>query len=93
MFYLFTEQAVTYYAPTEVRKTPITLFRAREFHSVKMLPDELSEILQDPTWGWNKFSPDPVEVHFVPGNHETMMTNPHVQVLAERLGVSLDQII
>ncbi|MBC6481288.1 MAG: hypothetical protein GDA56_29520 [Hormoscilla sp. GM7CHS1pb] len=58
-----------------------------------MLPDELSEILQDPTWGWNKFSPDPVEVHFVPGNHETMMTNPHVQVLAERLLVSLDQII
>ncbi|HEX2242874.1 MAG TPA: hypothetical protein VHK27_06405, partial [Gammaproteobacteria bacterium] len=41
-------------------------------------------------WGWDQFSEGPVEVHVVPGDHLTMMTEPHVQVLAERLKACLN---
>ncbi|MEJ6479893.1 amino acid adenylation domain-containing protein [Nostoc punctiforme UO1] len=85
--------AVVNYVPKEIYPTKITLFRAKE-NVVKV--DEsnsevLSEILQDLHWGWSKFSAEPVNVHFVPGNHVTMMNLPHVQVLAEKLKACIEQ--
>jgi amino acid adenylation domain-containing protein len=72
------------YVPQQVYPTRITLLRASE-----ALVEESSEFnsktLEDSTWGWSKFSSEPVDLCFVPGNHITMMTQPHVQVLAERL--------
>ena len=44
-----------------------------------------NETAIDPTLGWSELSPKAVEVHYLPGNHYTMFTSPHVQVLAERL--------
>ncbi|KYC41483.1 hypothetical protein WA1_15580, partial [Scytonema hofmannii PCC 7110] len=78
----------TVYLPQQVNPVPITLFRASESISqdLSVLP---SEILQDLSWGWSKFSSKPVDIHFVPGNHVSMMTQPHVQVLAERLSLCL----
>ncbi|MBP5971508.1 amino acid adenylation domain-containing protein [Brasilonema sp. CT11] len=79
------------YMPKKVYPTQITLLRASEI-SVKEPTSRLpSGILQDSAWGWNKFSAQPVDVHFVPGNHVTMMTQPHVQVLAEQLKASIHQ--
>ncbi|MGA9380778.1 MAG: amino acid adenylation domain-containing protein, partial [Phormidium sp.] len=71
------------YAPDRTLPVPITLFRATE---VEFSDSEISqsEVLQDSAWGWNAFSSKPVDVHFVPGNHFTMMTLPHVQVLAAK---------
>lgn len=46
----------------------------------------------DPTLGWGQLSTHPVEVRLVPGDHYSMLAEPHVQVLAGQLRVYLDQI-
>nr|AAF17281.1 NosD [Nostoc sp. GSV224] len=93
MVQLLKANAVVNYVPQEIYPTKITLLRAKE-NIVKV--DEsngevLSDILQDLHWGWRKFSAEPVDVHFVPGNHVTMMNLPHVQVLAEQLKACIEQ--
>ena len=85
--------SLIYYEPKEIYPTRISLFRTSESQSDPTIIDNSSEIGSDETWGWNQFSSEPVETHFVPGNHWTMLANPHVRILAERLLVSLDQII
>jgi amino acid adenylation domain-containing protein len=47
--------------------------------------------LNDHTFGWSEFSAEPIEVIFVPGYHETLMLEPYVQTLAERLRWCLDR--
>jgi thioesterase domain-containing protein len=42
-------------------------------------------------WGWDQFSEEPVEIHTVLGSHRTMMTEPYVRVLAERLKAYLNE--
>ncbi|WP_193196875.1 non-ribosomal peptide synthetase [Nostoc sp. MG11] len=79
------------YVPQHIYPDQITLLRASEplgENYVRKLPDEM---LQDSTLGWNEFSGEPVNVDFLPGNHVTMMAEPHVQVLAERLKVFIQQ--
>ena len=44
-----------------------------------------------PDLGWSKFVGNELKVYNVPGNHLTMMTEPHVQALAERLRFCLEQ--
>jgi thioesterase domain-containing protein len=44
-----------------------------------------SGIRSNPTLGWNALSSKPVEVHEIPGDHDTMTSEPHVRSLAERL--------
>ena len=68
------------YMPQQTVPIPITLLWAEE---------ERKEVHliwgSDPTRGWRHYSEGPVEVIFVSGNHTTMMAQPHVQLLAERL--------
>jgi thioesterase domain-containing protein len=45
----------------------------------------------DPANGWSALSPQPVEVYRVPGTHATMVSEPHVSTLAERLRICLSQ--
>lgn len=79
------------YVPQQVYPTRIALLRSSEA-SVEDSASELpSEILHDAVWGWGEFSAEPVDIHFVPGNHITMMTQPHVQVLAERLRACIQE--
>ena len=73
------------YLPQQVYSTRIALLRASEASVEEPSSKFPSEILQDTAWGWSKFSCEPVDIHFVPGNHITMMTQPHVQILAEQL--------
>ena len=40
--------------------------------------------------GWDKYSLKPVETYEVPGEHITMLAEPHVQVLAKHLKVCLE---
>jgi thioesterase domain-containing protein len=57
----------------------ITLFRPSEAPvAVATLPDR----------GWGKWAAA-VRVHFVPGQHHTMVKEPHVQVLARKLSACL----
>ncbi len=43
----------------------------------------------DPTLGWDRWVRQGVEVHEVPGEHDSMVLEPHVQALAERLSACL----
>ena len=79
------------YVPEQIYPGQITLLRASETPPER-LASKFSEIYQDSTWGWSEYSCEPVDIHFVPGNHITMMAEPHVQVLAERLKVCIDQV-
>ncbi|WP_353931424.1 non-ribosomal peptide synthase/polyketide synthase [Okeanomitos corallinicola TIOX110] len=79
------------YVPQDFHPLPITLFRASEFVSAEQQTALPPEFLEDVSLGWNPFSSEPVDVEFVPGNHVTMMTQPHVQVFAERLKSCLQQ--
>jgi amino acid adenylation domain-containing protein len=64
---------------------PITVFRGSE---------EPPEVLGlDPTKGWSELSTQPVEVHIVPGNHETMGLDPNVKMLAARLQSCIDEAL
>ncbi|NEP29203.1 thioesterase domain-containing protein, partial [Moorena sp. SIO3I6] len=75
------------YVPHNTSGTSITLFRAQEV-SEQENADHLS---YDPAWGWNQFSDSEVEIHTVPGSHISMMSEPHVKVLGEKLQKSLEQ--
>ena len=84
-------QAGNSYLSQEAYPNKITLFRASELHPGDAAFGGLSdEIQKDPTFGWRQLSMEAVEVHSVPGDHVTMMVEPHVQILAERLGVCLE---
>ncbi len=45
----------------------------------------------DPTLGWSALSTEEVTVHTVPGTHESMLAEPHVEVLAEFLRYGLGE--
>ena len=76
-------QAASRYAP---RRYPgrITVFRAGE-----RLPErdgsDPSDVLRDPTLGWGELCAAAVEVHEMPGHHDSMHREPHVRALADRL--------
>jgi amino acid adenylation domain-containing protein len=61
----------------------VTLFRASE---------ESHEGSQEPGMGWSAWAMGGVEIHEVPGDHLSMMHEPHVQVLAQRLHACLDLV-
>jgi thioesterase domain-containing protein/acyl carrier protein len=81
------------YVPQQVHLLPITLFRASEEFELSASDAGQSEILQDSSWGWSAFSSEPVDIQFVPGSHITMITQPHVQVLAERLNACIKHLL
>jgi thioesterase domain-containing protein len=60
----------------------LTLFRARERVIVSH---------PDPEMGWGPWAAGGVEIHEVPGDHITLLNEPHVQVLAERLNACLEK--
>ncbi|MGB3613700.1 MAG: hypothetical protein WBA10_07900, partial [Elainellaceae cyanobacterium] len=62
-----------------------TLLRASDVHPEDSFLPDLETTLKDPTWGWSQLSNQPLEFHRVPGNHFTMMTDPHVSALAQQL--------
>jgi amino acid adenylation domain-containing protein len=64
--------AVLDYRP-KVYAGQITLFRAQRNGA------------QPEDWGWGQLSDRPVNVYSVPGDHYSMLANPHAQTLARRL--------
>ncbi|MFN8459769.1 MAG: thioesterase domain-containing protein, partial [Anaerolineae bacterium] len=45
---------------------------------------------EEPTLGWDKFATGGVEIYTVPGDHYTLLKEPHVQVLARYLKTCLE---
>ncbi|MFM0286805.1 non-ribosomal peptide synthetase [Paraburkholderia megapolitana] len=81
------------YAPAaEPLPVPITLFRSTERDPGDFDPSpEVAQLHLDPTWGWSGFSTLPVEVVDVPGDHLTMLLDPHASVLATHVNQSLEK--
>jgi thioesterase domain-containing protein/acyl carrier protein len=77
LFRITIESDVGYCYPGPVR-CPIHLFRASQSR-----PDAKSGA--DETWGWAACTGSRVEVIHVPGTHNTLLIEPNVQVLAERI--------
>jgi amino acid adenylation domain-containing protein len=73
------------YVPKQIYPGKITILRANE--DLPENPDDelYSQISQDAALGWSEFSCEPADIHFVLGNHITIMAEPHIQVLAEEL--------
>jgi thioesterase domain-containing protein/acyl carrier protein len=85
---VFRIQSQINYVLCNTAHVPIYLFRSQERDSP---PELLSELWQDPAWGWNQFSDEEVQIYHVPGNHFSMMTEPHVEILAQHLQKSFDR--
>ena len=61
----------------------ITLFRTKRKPSYDATLDD---------WGWGRLSTKPVKVHVVPGDHYSMLADPNVQTLAQRLDACLKAV-
>ncbi|NEO70941.1 MAG: hypothetical protein F6K52_15980 [Moorea sp. SIO3H5] len=93
---VFKANIMCSYFPQEIYPNQITLFRCIEHYPEKVMDRELYESLtsQDssiPDWGWSQFSSRPVEIYEVPGDHISMVAEPHVQVLAQKLMACIEQ--
>jgi thioesterase domain-containing protein len=82
-------KAVFNYKP-QPYKGPLTLFRASEIDPGDMNPELLALISRDPTMGWGQFLAEPPRIIWVPGFHGTMVQEPHVEVLAEKLRACIE---
>lgn len=89
-----TQASVQYQVQENPQQLPMEmiLFRAESVGALgNYLPDEATT-QADPTWGWSRVSSLPVRLELVPGNHFTMMAEPHVRILADRLQFFLEQV-
>ncbi|MBW8873685.1 MAG: hypothetical protein JF614_01860 [Acidobacteria bacterium] len=69
----------------------ITLLRASSVDPVALqeATPQRRQIFEDPTLGWGTVAAGGVEVHTVPGNHQTIIAAPHVETLAEILATCI----
>jgi amino acid adenylation domain-containing protein len=79
------------YAPREVQPLPIALYRAGEAHRDYdySAAEDPGRRFEESSLGWSALVGGPVEVEVVPGNHITMLSEPHVGTLARRLAARL----
>lgn len=82
------------YVPRRVQVPRITVFRANDLGLRDFIVSKVISAAgggPDASFGWDLFSAAPVRVQVVPGDHYTMMDEPHVQALAKHLGDCLKQ--
>lgn len=78
------------YVPNQVYPSQISLFRSSE-EQVQIPPEEgFAELWQQPAWDWSSLSMQPIEIYAVPGDHISIMTEPQVRVLADKLRQCLE---
>jgi len=78
---LFKAQSQMNYYPKDVVPVCISLFRTVVSHQKVVSEDE--------AWGWRGLAS--VEVYQVPGDHLSVLSDPHVQTLAEKMSTSMEQ--
>lgn len=83
------ELALLNYKPQNSYQGSVTLLRTEESeHNQLGRPKDSPN---EQTWGWQHWSTETVNVHFVPGDHYTMLNEPYVEILANKLKVSLEK--
>ncbi|MDI1447540.1 non-ribosomal peptide synthetase [Polyangium sp. 6x1] len=70
------------YVPAEVAWLPITFFRGHE-----------SLMCNTPTGSWEEVTTEPLRVRDLPGNHVTIVTEPHVEGLARALRAAIAEAV
>lgn len=88
---VFKANHQTLYISQNAYPTTIAFFQASEGYKDSIVSEEFTEIVQDSTWGWSRFSAGVPKIYKVPGDHMTMMAKPHVQILGEQLRACLDE--
>jgi amino acid adenylation domain-containing protein/non-ribosomal peptide synthase protein (TIGR01720 family) len=78
------------YVPSLKNPVPVALFKSEEPVPGYYFPGEYLEVLKEEAWGWDRYSEGPVRIFSVPGDHNTMLTMPHVKTLAARLLEALE---
>ncbi|MBD0269712.1 MAG: hypothetical protein ICV77_15635, partial [Cyanobacteria bacterium Co-bin8] len=76
---VYANSQATYRYVPQPYANQITLFKAAE---------QSDAIGQDATLGWSALASD-IQLHQVPGNHLSLLKQPHVQTLAQQLGQCL----
>jgi len=79
-----------YISQTQIYPDPITLFlsddvAADDFRAMDR------KLRNHPTLGWSELVSGQIETHIVPGDHISMLTQPHVQLLANKLTDCIDR--
>ncbi len=86
-------QAFRSYKP-EVYPAEITLFRG-DINPGHLQDEAMGDVLnlfKDPAHGWSGLSSRSIKVEPVPGFHETLLSEPHVQTVASRLKACIEEI-
>ncbi|HEY4087319.1 MAG TPA: amino acid adenylation domain-containing protein, partial [Bryobacteraceae bacterium] len=78
----------TRYAPRGLYNGPVALLRAAEIH-IEDTGIRMNLRANDETWGWNQLAQCAVDVRIIPGDHVTMMAEPHVRELASELSACI----
>ncbi|MDF5713052.1 MAG: amino acid adenylation domain-containing protein [Rhizonema sp. NSF051] len=85
------ELALLHYMPQKVYQGSVKLFRTGETEHNQL--GKLKDIPNEQTWGWKHLSTETVDVCPVPGDHYTMLKEPYVQVLANKLKMCLEKAL
>jgi len=94
---IFKANCQTNYVPQAIPATPISLFKASDIPLLSQASAQMEtfsqHLKQEASWGWHQYAEGSVDILMVPGDHHTMMSQPHVPVLAEKLRACLDKVI
>lgn len=82
--YSSVTEAISHYHPQDQYKGQLLFFQTSE---IKVESPEQMAV------GWQRFCTNPIAVYPVPGNHQTMMTTPHVEVLGQQMRTAIDQAL
>lgn len=78
---LFIAQSQINYEPKDLLPCHLNLFRTDS-------SEESNNFQDSESWGWDNLGN--VDVHRVPGQHQTMLAEPHVDVLSKAMSISMD---
>lgn len=85
------------YIPQELYQGEVMLFRATQksstFEGTLVDDTPYSELYSDPLLGWEQRVTQGVKVYDIPGGHSSMLQQPNVQVLAEKMQAYIDAAI
>jgi thioesterase domain-containing protein len=87
-------QAIKNYSPLPYAG-PVTLFRAQDVYTDTALAEAaeiFAEAARSPTYGWDEIVRGPLAVRPVPGDHESLVYEPHVRELAASMRGFLDEL-
>jgi thioesterase domain-containing protein len=78
------------YVPENAIPTNIVVFRTNDMTDKQENFSQMA-FAQDPYLGWQSWATDAIQAYNIPGNHITMMSSPHVKVLADTLNRMMNE--